>query len=314
MENFRRLSIAETCRTRLGPACLITSFFLFLAGGIAHATGLEETCRLISNKLASVSLEDCLDGGLLLSGGYSVQGTPLLMKEYPPLERRLPQARVLVIGGVHGDEYSSISIVFKWMRILDIHHSGLFHWVFVPLLNPDGLLRDASTRTNSRGVDLNRNMPSTLWREVGYQRWLDVAKSNPRYYPGPHPMSEPETEFLVNMINSFKPHAIVSVHAPLCLVDHDGPGTPAKALGKLSLRRLGNFPGTLGNYAGMDKGIPVITLELPSSARLPSSAEISALWQGIVRWLIDNVPVESEPEGMWVETERKELEREFFGK
>ena len=36
---------------------------------------------------------------------------------------------------------SSVTIVFKWMSILDRFHSGMFHWRIVPLLNPDGLLR-----------------------------------------------------------------------------------------------------------------------------------------------------------------------------
>lgn len=300
--------------TRVLLICWMSVVFLCPVASHAHAGSLEETCGRISDKLASVSLEDCLHGGLFVAGGFSVQGTPLLVKEYPPLDNRAPRARVLVVGGTHGDEYSSISIVFKWMQILDIHHSGLFHWIFVPLLNPDGLLCEQSTRTNARGVDLNRNMPSYRWHAVGYQRWINVAASNPRYYPGLDPASEPETVFLVDLIRSFRPHAIISVHSPLGLVDHDGPGTPAGSLGSLGLRRLGNFPGTLGNFAGAQKGIPVVTLELPSSVRLPSRAEISSLWRDLVRWLIDTVPVESEPPGIWVDGEDKELKREYFGK
>lgn len=70
---------------------------------------------------------------------------------------------MLLFGGIHGDEYSSVTIVFKWLSILDRYHSGLFHWRVVPLLNPDGLLRGRSQRMNHRGVDLNRNFPTPDW-------------------------------------------------------------------------------------------------------------------------------------------------------
>ncbi len=306
--------VSSYVTTFLAAWCSFMVFCLWPGPVCADKVDHEETCRRIAGKLASVSLKDCLADGIVSSGRYSVLGIPLLIKEYPPLELREPQARVLLVGGAHGDEYASISIVFKWMDILNVHHSGIFHWIFVPLLNPDGLLREQSRRTNARGVDLNRNMPSPLWREIGYERWIDVAERNPRYYPGPYPMSEPETEFLVELIRHFKPHAIVSVHSPLNLLDYDGPGIPASTLGSLRLRRLGNFPGTLGNYAGIEHGIPVMTVELSSSGRLPTSGEISSMWRDLVRWLIDNVPIETEPEEIMVEEDRKELERRFFGK
>ncbi|WP_035243865.1 M14 family murein peptide amidase A [Desulfonatronovibrio hydrogenovorans] len=273
----------------------------------------EETCRSISGRLASVGLRDCLEGGLISSGWHSVNNVPILVKEYPPLETRQPQSRVLVVGGTHGDEYSSISIVFKWMQILDIHHSGLFHWIFIPLLNPDGLFSDGATRTNASGVDINRNFPGPLWREVGYDRWKTYTNENPRYYPGPYPMSEPETGFLVHLIREFRPDAIISVHSPLDLVDYDGPGRPPSSIGGLGLRRLGNFPGTLGNFAGIQLGIPVVTLELASSVRMPGDGEISSMWRDLVRWLINNTPVRKDP-GQLQAVDDLELQKEFFGK
>jgi murein peptide amidase A len=300
-------------------ALLMSACLCAVPGSRAAESGREtisrdETCERIAGKLASVNRNDCLADGIVCSGSYSVRGIPILVKEYPPLERRSPRARVLVIGGTHGDEYASVSVVFHWMRILDIHHSGLFHWIFVPLLNPDGLLREQSTRTNERGVDLNRNMPSPLWREIGYTRWVEAVEGDPRYYPGPYPMSEPEARFLVDLIHRFKPHAVISLHAPLNLVDHDGPGRPASALGSLALRKLGNFPGTLGNYAGMKCGIPVVTVELASSGRMPTDKEISAMWRDLVRWLIDTVPIEPGTDETWVEEDSEELQQEFFGK
>ena len=277
-------------------------------------SSLEETCGRIAGKLASVALGDCLDGGLILTGAYSNTGLPILAKEYGPLHHRLPQAKVLLVGGTHGDEYSSISIVFKWMKILDVHHSGLFHWIFIPLLNPDGLLQDKPTRQNGRGIDLNRNFSGPLWYKAGYGRWLHAARKDPRYYPGSFPESEPETRFLSALIHDFNPQAIVSVHSPLNLVDYDGPGTPPAALGSLTFRRLGNFPGTLGHFGGVQKEIPVITIELASSARLPSGQEISSIWRDLVRWLMKNIPIENGRDQLRASEEDILLGKEFFGK
>ncbi len=280
----------------------------------AEKLSLEDTCVAISSKLASVGLSDCLDGGLIYSGSYSNNEVPILVKEYPPLKQRLPQARVLVVGGTHGDEYTSISVVFRWMQTLDVHHSGLFHWIFIPLLNPDGLFLDRPTRTNASGVDINRNFPGPLWKEAGYTRWKDYTNKNPRYYPGPFAMSEPETVFLVKLIQNFKPDAIISLHAPLNLVDYDGPGPPPARIGGLGLRRLGNFPGTLGNFAGKQLGIPVITIEFSSSGRMPSSEQTSSMWRDLVRWLIQNAPVEQDPQKLKAKKEEPEFTKEFFGK
>ncbi len=259
---------------------------------------LDETCLLISERLASVRLPDCRDGGLRYSGAWSNLGTPILYKEYPPLPGREPQGRVLLFGGIHGDEYSSISIVFHWMRILNEHHSGRFHWLVVPLLNPDGLLRSRPTRTNERGIDLNRNFPSAQWREEGYRRWVERTGKRPRYFPGHEPLSEPETRWLTAIIRGFQPDAIISVHAPLGLVDYDGPGEPPASLGSLRLRRLGNFPGTLGHFAGVDYGIPVVTIELESAGRMPAPGEVTAIWTDMVRWLGTSVPFERSEERM----------------
>jgi len=52
---------------------------------------------------------------------------------------------------------------------------------------------------------------------------------------------------------------------------------------------LGTYPGSLGNYAGINLNIPVITLELPHSWVMPSEAETSKIWEDIVSWLKANV-------------------------
>ena len=253
-------------------------------------TPVASECTRIAGKLASVRLDECKDRNLSASSGLSVQGAPILMKEYGPLGSRKPLARVLLIGGIHGDEYSSVSIVFKWLHTLDSHHTGLFHWRIVPLLNPDGLLRSKSQRMNANGVDLNRNFPMPDWEHQTQNYWINETDRNPRRFPGTGPLSEPETRWLVEEIGSFNPDVIVAVHAPHGIVDYDGPPDGPHKLGRLYLNLLGTYPGSLGNYAGVQNRIPVVTVELPYAGIMPTTAEISDIWRDLVRWLSTNIP------------------------
>ena len=252
---------------------------------------VELMCERISNKLASVSYNECATLNFELAGHESVEGSPLLIKEYPPLASRKPQARILVVGGTHGDELSSISVVFKWMHTLEKHHSGLFHWRVNPLMNPDGALLKKHQRTNANGVDLNRNFTTPgAEADAALVYWRDRTKENSRRYPGPYPLSEPETIWLYEEIRDFKPDVVISVHAPYSLVDYDAPdrNNAPRQIGHLYKNLMGTYPGSLGNYAGIHLGVPVVTLELPHAGIMPSRSQISRLWTDLVRWLIRN--------------------------
>lgn len=249
-------------------------------------------CRRIGDKLGSVDYVECIDRKLLVTGGRSVLDAPILYKEYPPLpDQREPLGRVLLIGGIHGDEYSSVSIVFKWMRTLDRHHSGMFHWHIIPLLNPDGLLRKVSQRMNENNVDLNRNFPMSNWENSTRDYWINTTYRDPRLFPGRSPLSEPESKWLVQEIDAFQPDVIVSVHAPHSLVDYDGPKNGPHKLGRLYLQLIGTYPGSLGNYAGVQRKIPVVTIELPYAGIMPAAGEISGIWTDLVKWLSDNIHI-----------------------
>jgi len=251
-------------------------------------------CRAIGDKLASVSFELCDSLGLSPAGedARSVNGFPILLREYPPLPGRQPRGRILIIGGTHGDELSSISVVFKWMKTLQQHHSGLFHWRIAPLLNPDGALAKKSTRVNARGVDLNRNFETPGFARAALDYWHDEGRRNPRRYPGPEPLSEPETRWLRQEIETFRPDIIISVHAPYSLVDFDAPDRKAapRRIGYLKKNLMGTYPGSLGQYAGIHLGIPVITLELPHAGIMPTPQQVSGMWVSLVRWLTRHLP------------------------
>lgn len=241
-------------------------------------------CQEVGNKLSSVSIEDCLNQDLVHST-FTTAKRSLAFRDFSPLAQRKPLGRVLVIGGIHGDEFSSVSVIMKWMKILDQYHSGLFHWRFVPTANPDGLLRSKSQRQNHNGVDLNRNFPTSDWDDHAWTHWEQEAHRNPRRHPGPTQASELETQWLVKQIEEFKPDVIISMHAPYHLVDYDGPPSAPEMLGGLYLRPLGVFPGSLGNYAGVDLQLPIVTVELRSAGIMPTDKEINRMWRDLVRWL-----------------------------
>ena len=263
---------------------------------------VQESCLKIGAKLGSVGYEECMASGLQSTGSQSIEGFPILLKAFTPLphqasarnnpaSRTQPvQARILLIGGMHGDEYSSVSIVFKWMKILEKNYIGMFHWHIAPLVNPDGLLRRTSTRTNAHGVDLNRNFPTRDWKEDSADYWVRRTGKDPRRFPGKSPLSEPETRWLVEEIKTFQPNVIVSIHAPFGLLDFDGPPTtPPERLGHIYLSLLGTYPGSLGRYAVESLKIPIITIELPHAGILPSATEMHSIWSDLIGWIRGHV-------------------------
>lgn len=176
--------------------------------------------------------------------------------------------RTLVLGGFHGDEPHSTAVVRRLKDHLIAYPQPLDGRAVVLLaaVNPDGLAR--RQRKNAAGVDLNRNFPAGNWRPSHHRG---------RYYGGPDPASEPETAALMALVESFMPDRIVTVHAigggRECN-NYDGPGRELAA----AMSRHNAYPvrctigyptpGSFGCWAGGDRRIPTVTLELP--ARTPA--------------------------------------------
>ncbi len=247
-------------------------------------------CGELGRRLSSVDADDCRRYAFI-ADERSPQGRPLAYLERPskkPPPNRRP-SRVLIIGGIHGDELTSISIVFRWLSWLDEGSARQHHWRVIPLANPDGLLRRPSTRTNGRGVDINRNFPTPDWDADAQKYWVERTRRDPRRNPGPAAASEIETRWLQKQIDDFRPDAIISIHAPYNLLDYDGPAIQPLRFGRLSLNRLGVYPGSLGNYGGLYKKIPVVTIELPNAGTMPSLREQRAMWVDMLAWMGRNI-------------------------
>ena len=274
-------------------ACLIhlNNGFFQSAQAVEAPPSVAQLCQEWADTLRTVDQAVCQGFDLHASLRFqSVEKRPLVFKEVLPPQQRPPKGRILFIGGIHGDEYAAISITYLWLeQLLKKAHqqdSDLsYHWLFLPLANPDGLFQAPATRMNANRVDLNRNFPSPDWSASALKTWKKHYRANPRRYPGSKPASEPETQWMVQMIERFRPDAIISVHAPYGLLDYDGPehARPTQ-IGHLKRRSLGTYPGSLGRYAGEHLNIPVLTLELRSAGRMPSPQQIDQMLKDLEQW------------------------------
>lgn len=253
-------------------------FATYLIAINAYAAG---ACGDFYTKLPNVSRALCEEAQLKPSGARSVQGRPLLVRDILP---QAPKLRVLVVAGMHGDEFSSASVALHWLKLAQAAPEST-HWRFIPLLNPDGLLRKPARRMNTNGVDLNRNFPTPNWQQETKRYWEQLTRKDPRRWPGKAPLSEPESRYLFDEMTRFSPDVIVSIHAPYGVLDFDGPVLPPTKLGRLYLDQVGVFPGSLGNYGGVQSAMPVVTVELPSALRTPTDAEMLKMWRDLRSWM-----------------------------
>ena len=135
--------------------------------------------------------------------GHSVRGRRIVAVVRGPNDA---PRKVLVVGCIHGNECAGLAIISALERAPVVH--GVQLWL-VPEMNPDGTAAD--TRQNADGVDLNRNFP--------YQ-WERVT--DPTYYSGPRPLSEPETRAAVALIRRIRPSVTIWYHQHQDLVDMAG--------------------------------------------------------------------------------------------
>ena len=163
---------------------------------------------------------------------------------------------LLILGGVHGDEpegnYIALGLLKKWIE--DFPYQ--LQITLIPFFNIEGSL--TAQRQNQNLVDLNRNMPTQNWT-------ADFTKE--RYRPGSSPCSETENKALVEWIKNNPVKLIISLHSWNPMINTNGDCQPeAQILAEMTGYKVHDYigyptPGSLGDYCGLERNIPVITYE-----------------------------------------------------
>lgn len=186
-----------------------------------------------------------------------------------PLEVFLPsihQPTGLILAAKHGDEPETTAILSAALRSITPDE---LRYAVILAANPDGVLR--GTRANARGVDLNRNFPTSDW------------SSNPVFHPGlgdepisvelstgSEPASEPETQALLDLVSNLTPQVIISLHARLGCIDDLRDSELGRWIAKETELPLVTdigypTPGSFGTWA-RENDISLITFEFPDES------------------------------------------------
>jgi murein peptide amidase A len=260
------------------PFSLTSLTLVALAGCAGRSPQGESVSRVMSEPRPPVRWEN-------VQLGRSFEGRPITMALFRGNHALVGPDAVLVIGGIHGNEPTSVDVARSLVDELRADPAlATGHTVAVIVnANPDAYER--RTRTNANGIDVNRNFPAANFKP---------ARRRGPFRGGDTPASEPETRAILAAIEQIQPRLLISIHS----IDHgrqcnnyDG---PAEAIARLMEQHNGYpaaatigypTPGSLGSYAGIDRQIPTITLELPRSipGREAWQANRAALLAAIAR-------------------------------
>lgn len=249
---------------------------------------VEELCREIEARYQKLGWgkSRCSEFPFKIMG-WSVENRPLISFETQGEKAQLNNSKLTLLQcTIHGDELTALPMCMMMIgeivdKVKDLPQD--MSLAIQPLLNPDGFLALKPQRPNARGVDINRNFSTPEWTQEAEKYWAVRDRKDPRKFPGNTSNSEPETLAIVNYINERSPQKIISIHTPLGFLELDSHGSQdkvrrAKFLAinmvenakDLDFKSYGVWPGSLGNYAGLHRKIPVYTMELPPGHTLRS--------------------------------------------
>lgn len=187
-----------------------------------------------------------------------------LIKKAAGKDNKNPK-NILIMGVMHGDEEQGEYLINKYLSCVNNQkelEEPINNLYYIPRLN------FSKTRTNKNGVDINRNFPTKNWG----QDTSAVGPNAADYYGGVAPGSEDETKFIVSLMDEIDFDAIITIHAPYKIVNYDGDKDgEALKLAKIVSEITGYpvegdigypTPGSFGTYAGIERDIPVITIEV----------------------------------------------------
>jgi hypothetical protein len=149
----------------------------------------------------------------LFSCGQTIEG-----RDIPVLIAGKGDITIGLTGIVHGGE-SGPELIIPFMKHLLADGRNLlnkFRIIAVPAVNIDAREKMVSgtpwyIRTNSRGVDLNRNFPCE-WENIDLSYGENSSDPTATTYRGSCPASEPETQALIALFKKYPPDLLFSYH------------------------------------------------------------------------------------------------------
>jgi protein MpaA len=186
-----------------------------------------------------------------------VFGTTALGMAIPAFKFGKAGPEVLILGGVHGNEVEGTTVAYGLLHKFSNKYDYKIKLTLVPAFNLDGVIKQ--TRLNGNGVDLNRNLPTKDWNPKAF---------DPKYPPGPSPMSESENRALVKFLDEIRPKFILTLHSWHPLLNVNGNClAEAKVLNQITGYEIKEeigypTPGCLGTYAGLERNMPTLTYEI----------------------------------------------------
>lgn len=253
---------SSCCMQRSPTRFKTTSTYIRLLGAIALTLSALAGCQDPSKQIQPGQTQGGVEPSRNVLGS-SVEGRPIECEIFGS-----GRDTILILATIHGNEPAGTPLLHELSGHLRTHPEIVDgrRIVLIPIANPDGYAKNL--RHNVRDVDLNRNFPANNYSSTSHH--------------GGRPLSEPESQALNFALREYTPNRIISIHQPTTLpacIDYDGPGHElAYEMARhtdLPLKKLGSRPGSLGSYAGLSLGIPIITLEIP---RTPDDRDGPSLW------------------------------------
>lgn len=240
--------------------------------GCSDRIPVTRACRLVIWAVPFVlTTAGCIAGGSAPGGPVELSkvvrasaGSTVQNRSIPIVEFGGGEDVIVFLAAIHGNEPAGAPLLWRLAEHLEANRDLLDnrHVILLPVANPDGFA--GNSRHNANGIDLNRNFPA------------ENRRNTDRF--GQSALTEPESRAIKALVDRLRPARIVSIHQPLECVDYDGPARwlaeAMAAAGPLEVTKLGSRPGSLGSYAGVELGIPIITLELPREASDLSDGEL----------------------------------------